>query len=85
MNENDNININPAQDTITNTYTAFSILRVDVVPNISANITFKLLGANNNILKIDNLVLVGSDYNNWGSDDDYLVNIICQKKGFTKA
>lgn len=42
--------------------------------------TYYMKEDGNSVYMTDDL-LTGDDYTNWGSDDDYIVNWVCQKYG----
>jgi len=31
------------------------------------------------------VILTGTDYTNWGNDDNYIINMACQKLGLTPS
>jgi hypothetical protein len=55
-----------------------------VVLNTSAKFTVRLLDSNGSLIDIKFVELSGQDYDNWGSDDDYVVSYILSELGMSK-
>ena len=49
--------------------------------NLEKNAVFDLIffGINGEIVKTEVMILTTDEYNNWGADDNYILNIISQK------
>ena len=66
---------NPLTETVTKTYTKFLIKNVTVNINSSATIIILLYPLDGDIISRI-IQMEGSDYLNWGIDDNYLINFI---------
>ena len=62
----------PAIKVVKSTISAYSIFRMDITPNVSANIGITLLDENANNAGVLALVMEGQDYQDW-TNDDYLL------------
>ena len=53
---------------------------------LSSNITFNviLLDANNTPVSVQQVTIAGEDYTNWGNNDQYVINYICNALGLTQ-
>ena len=67
--------INPIIVTTTKTITSFEIIEVIVQLDVNAKLHVYLKNGDE-ILYAENILLTGADYDNWGSDDSYIVNFI---------
>ena len=67
--------INPIIVTTTKTITSFEIMDINVELNSSAKL-YIYLKNDDEIIYFENIILNGTDYDNWGSDDTYIVNYI---------
>jgi hypothetical protein len=65
----------PITETVTKTYTKFLIKNVTVNINSSATIIILLFPLEGDIVSRI-IQMEGSDYENWGSDDSYLIDFI---------
>jgi hypothetical protein len=65
----------PITETVTKTYTKFFIKNVTVNINSSATIIILLFPLEGDIVSRI-IQMEGSDYENWGSDDSYLIDFI---------
>jgi hypothetical protein len=76
---NNNIAIVPKDVVKTFTITGFFIDNVNVklFEQVSLNVCFKDI--NNNVVKVENVVIAGQDYQNWSQDDNYIINYITNK------
>lgn len=54
-----------------------------VVANNSAKASVVLYG--NSIMETHNVVIEGTEYDAWGSDDNYIYDLILSKLGFERA
>ena len=69
----------PINILITKTVSAFNIISVNVILNNQANIIVMLLDPSGNLLGYRTFLLKESDYENWGNDDNYIINYITNK------
>ena len=49
----------------------------------SCEVLGRLITDDNEILKQEVFTLEGEAYSNWGSDDTYITNYVCEKMGIT--
>jgi hypothetical protein len=49
----------------------------------SIEVNCSLKDENGNVFKIENIAISGDEYNNWGSDDSYLINLVLSKLGLS--
>ena len=75
------IKVTPLDITNVKTVIAFRIMNVKIVLNQRAVVSVQLLDADNKIVKIEQVVLTGDDYKNWGNDDTYVNIFVCNKLG----
>lgn len=61
----------------------FEIQSVDLVLFNSARIVVRLLDESGNMMDLSFITMDGEDYTNWGSDDNYIINFVATKLGFT--
>ena len=59
----------------------YSVDRLILSQSISFNVL--LIDQYKNILQIQKVILEGDDYKQWGNDDTYIVNYICDKLNLT--
>ena len=65
-------------ETYKHTINSISVSVFDMILGVSAKILTQYYD-NGRGVYITEDILTGDDYNNWGSDDDYIINWICQK------
>jgi hypothetical protein len=75
-------NVQPTDITTTQTIVRFSLDIIELILNTSA--TFRVLSfdANDKIVKTQFVSLIGTDYTNWGNDDEYVINFVAEQLGF---
>ena len=83
MNTEQKTNIVPVEQSTTKIITSFKVFVNSVDLFEKAKIRVQLFDTNNNFVKMEFLEMSGEDYNNWGSDDNYIINYVAQKYGFT--
>jgi hypothetical protein len=62
--------------------TKFDITDIDVKLFEGASITIMLYADSNKHYKCVSVELTHDEYTNWGTDDNYIRDIVCQKLGF---
>jgi len=72
----------------------YNLVKTNVIDNIKIRINrinlFKSISASVHLFEgtklIENKVveITGTEYNNWGNDDQYVINLILTKLGFTQ-
>ena len=65
--------------TTTKIVNGFIINQVNLTPFTSAVIITSLYDCPNNLITVTSINLTGSDYTNWGNNDQYLINYIENK------
>lgn len=78
--------INVQDKTITTSLIVKSIeiMSTEVKLNESAYFKVRLLDENGNLINVEKIVMEGTDYSNWGSDDNYVIDFILTSLGLTK-
>lgn len=83
MNRSQNYPVNPKEEITVQTITSIECMVMSIILGKQATIvtTFKDI----NGINIKNCIdtIEGQDYLNWGSDDMYIPNWVCQKYGLT--
>ena len=75
----------PVDKTVTQTIVRFSLDIIELILNTSA--TFRVISYDITNIMVDTqfVVLDGTDYLNWGNDDEYVRQFVANKLGFTLA
>lgn len=78
--------INVQDKTITTSVIVKSIeiMSTEVKLNEAAYFMVKSLDENGNLVNIERVSMEGTDYSNWGSDDNYVIDFILTSLGLTK-
>ena len=82
MSEN-NFNIEPKEIITTTTITKITITTHNIIINYSINLLVGYYDDKDKYVETIHLVLDGEDYKQWGSDDNYLLNWVCNKLNLT--
>lgn len=64
---------------------SFEIIVTSLQLNILVSLVVKCYDVNNKFLFDKQFVIEGDEYLNWGSNDDYIINLVCSKMGLTRA
>lgn len=75
------VNVQSKDIVTTQTVSKIKIDDIKVNLNSSARITVQLLNEDGGLVGVEFVNMVGPDYDNWGSDDQYLVNFVFTKLG----
>jgi hypothetical protein len=81
---NYDVDVNPKDFITTNTANKVELRVSNLQIGSSVDVTLLIKDLNGNIFKVENVRIEGEEYNNWGSDDQYLVNIVLSKVGLTQ-
>jgi hypothetical protein len=73
----------PLDKVTTLTIYSFTLDRIEVDLFNSARIRVNLMDKDNNRIDCTFVTLTGEDYKNWGNSDDYIINYVANKLGFT--
>jgi len=76
-------NIVPQDYVETNKIVRIEIQVSNIILKTSATFRVNSFNENDKFIKLDYITITGDEYNAWGSDDDYIINLICQKLGYT--
>lgn len=77
------VEINEYESTVTMKYAAFEVFVLGVVLNTSARLGIKIFDIQGKVIDSKQLMMEGEDYEGWGSDDQYIIDFVCRKLGFT--
>ena len=66
----------PVTITTTKTVNGFLINQVSITPFTSASLVISLYDSSNNYIKNSTINLTGTNYTNWGNNDQYLISYI---------
>ena len=77
--------IQPATETTTRIITSFTVnvMRLELFQSVTVNAM--LYGADGNFIEVKTLTLSGQDYLDWNNNDQYLIDKVAEKLGFTLA
>jgi hypothetical protein len=78
------VNIENKDFITTKTISKIEILDGNINLNSSVTFPVKLMDSDNNLINIETISIEGEEYNNWGSDDNYIETLILTKLGFQK-
>lgn len=78
------ININPYSQTVVK-----NIIRVEMEIQrliLGKSVTVRVLSYTDSgeLAKVDMVEIAGEEYQSWGSDDDYIINLTLSKLGYTR-
>lgn len=63
--------------------TSFTYCVYNFIANKSITLGVNLYDSDGYVIDVKNITMDGIDYENWGTDDNYLLNYICSTLGFT--
>ena len=66
----------PINITTTKSINGFLINQVSITPFTSASVVISLYDSSNNYIKNSTINLTGTNYTNWGNNDQYLITYI---------
>ena len=77
--------IEPSTEITTRVITSFTVnvMRLELFQSVTVNAM--LYGADGNFIEVKTLTLSGQDYLDWNNNDQYLINKVAEKLGFTIA
>lgn len=78
------INVQDKIITTQSTVKSVEIENLHLELNKSAIFSVKMFDENSSLVSIERVDIIGDDYNNWGSDDNYVVTFIFNKLGLTE-
>jgi hypothetical protein len=77
----DSYNIVPIESTQTIVSNKMNIRVLNLVFGVSIEVIASVIQSNGTVTQNYHLVISGEEYDNWGSDDSYMVNLIASKIG----
>ena len=77
--EDNDIKVVSFEKTTVRTITSFSVQVIQMNLFKSAMLNVRFLGNNKELIESQILEISGEDYTNWGSDDNYINNLIASK------
>jgi hypothetical protein len=78
------INIENKEFITTQTISKVDILEGTLQLNKSVRFAVRLMDSDDNVILSQNITIFGEEYENWGSDDNYIENLILTKLGVQK-
>ena len=79
------VNTNPKEYTTVNIAKSVEMRVFHFLIGTSIEVNCLLKDENENVFKIENITISGDEYNNWGTDDDYLINLVLSKLGLSHS
>jgi len=79
------VDIQTKEITTTNQVVKIEIDDIQVTLDDSAKIVVRLLNDSDNLVNIEIVDVTGDEYNAWGTDDSYIIDLVLTKLGMTKA
>lgn len=78
------VNIENKDFITTKTISKVDILDGNIQLNRFVSFPVRLMDSDDNVISVENVLISGEEYNNWGSDDNYIETLILTKLGFQK-
>lgn len=78
------VNIENKDLITTKTISKVDILDGNIQLNRFVSFPVRLMDSDDNVISVENVLISGEEYNNWGSDDSYIETLILTKLGFQK-
>lgn len=79
------VDIQTKEITTTNQVVKIEIDDIQVTLDDSAKVVVRLLNDSDNLVNIEIVDVTGDEYNAWGTDDSYIIDLVLTKLGMTKA
>jgi hypothetical protein len=76
--------IEPVDKTTTQTIVRFTLDIVELLLNQSATFRVSLYNINDKLVDTKFVTLEGADYNNWGNEDEYILQFVANDLGFVR-
>ena len=76
--------IEPVDKTTTQTIIRFTLDIVELLLNQSATFRVSLYNINDKLVDTKFVTLEGADYNNWGNEDEYILQFVANDLGFVR-
>lgn len=78
------VDIEDYEQVNTLTFTSIEVFVIGIALGVNARLGVRMFGKDGKPLDSKQLTMDGEDYKNWGNDDDYVINFVCKKLGFTR-
>lgn len=78
------VNIENKDLITTKTISKVDILDGNIQLNRFVSFPVRLMDSDDNVISVESVLISGEEYNNWGSDDNYIENLILTKLGLQK-
>ena len=78
------VDIEDYEQVNTITYSAIEIFVIGIALGVNARLGVRMFGKEGKPVDSKQLTMEGEDYQKWGSDDNYVIDFVCQKLGFTR-
>jgi hypothetical protein len=75
----------PKEKITTRVVASLEINVQNVVLHVSAQIQVREKDSDGRLIGVQSVRIEGGEYENWASDDNYIVNLICNKLGYQLA
>lgn len=82
---NENIPVTPQERVKTVVIMSVEMKIISLELGKSVSIIVLLKDQNGSLVEVKNLKIEGEEYNNWGENDQYLIDLCIQKCGLTEA
>jgi hypothetical protein len=79
-----NIDVQEKQITIIQKINKIEIMEGKIELDSSASFPVRMINSSGELIDIQFVKIEGAEYTNWGSDDQYVVNLILTKLGLTE-
>lgn len=73
----------PVEKTTTNVVVRFAMVITELVLNTSATFRVSTYDIDGRSIDVTSVLLAGEDYAAWGSNDEYVIQFVATKLGFT--
>lgn len=80
---NSEIPVVPCDVSVVNKIGSFTILLQNFVIGVSVDLVVSIFDVEKKFVSTALIPLEGEDYTLWGTNDDYLINFVCNKLNFT--
>lgn len=80
---NSEIPVVPCDVSVVNKIGSFTILLQNFVIGVSVDLVVSIFDVEKKFVSTTLIPLEGEDYALWGTDDNYLINFVCNKLNFT--
>ena len=79
------VNTNPKEYITVNVCKSVEMRVFHFIIGSQIEVNCSLKDENGNVFKIENITISGDEYNNWGIDDSYLINLVLSKLGLSQS